>query len=181
MPVYNVFLGDVNSGLDQDIQNSIQQKLQTWFTQITQGTDYQATVRWVTSAPNVQPYELLVYFVQSVLDSVVRDMPGSSSVVYTSEGGITVMTPAFNASEVHINLSSSILPEIAFHELMHNKLNVNDAVLHSNNGLASVPISPGTTPSPQNKTLMRNALSRTRTQWTGGWSASTDPLAGMDI
>jgi hypothetical protein len=64
---------------------------------------------------------------------------------------------------------------MAFHELMHNKLHLGDTALHAKNGLARIPVSPGATPSAQNITDMKNALSVAHAQWTGGWVTYNDP------
>jgi ABC-type Zn2+ transport system substrate-binding protein/surface adhesin len=61
---------------------------------------------------------------------------------------------------------------------MHNKLQVGEP-LHDGNGLAHIPVSPGTSPSAQNVTQMRAALAANHPQWTGGWTVLNDPLRGL--
>ena len=76
MPSYNIYLGDVNSGLSSEVKAAVQTTLSGWFSQIVpSGTT--AIVSWTSSVPaSIQSSELLVYFVRSSMDSVVRGLPG---------------------------------------------------------------------------------------------------------
>ena len=179
MPAYNVYLGDVNSGLSDDDKSAVQALLLTWFTRIVNSTSYTASVSWTSSVPSsIQDNELLVYFVESSLDSVVRALPGGPGGSGGGDG-FTAWANNLTASEVYVNRSRGYLAEIAFHELMHNKLHLGDAALHARNGMARVPVTAGTSPSDQNVTQMRAKLGTNRRQWTGGWAAANDPLAGL--
>ena len=64
MPAYNVYLGDVNSGLNDETKNAVQTTLLGWFGRIVpSGTT--AVVSWVSAAPaSIQASEMLVYFVR---------------------------------------------------------------------------------------------------------------------
>lgn len=179
MPAFNVYLAPLGGhGLTSQEQTDIQTKLTTWFNQIANGTSYgTATVSWITAAPSsIGGHELLVYFVRDALDSIIASMPGGRS---GSGDGITVWSNNLTGSEVYVLSSRQYLAEMAFHELMHNKLHQNDATLHAKDGLAHIPVTAGTTPSPANITEMRNALSTSQPQWTGGWNAYNDPLRGI--
>ncbi len=178
MPSYNVYLGDVNSGLNDETKNAVQTALSGWFSQIVpSGTT--AVVSWTSSAPaSIQNHEMLVYFVPSSLESVVRGMPGGPGTAGSGDG-LTAWTSSLTASEVYVNSSRGYLAEMAFHELMHNKLHLGDAALHARNGLARIPVTAGTSPSAQNKSQMRTALSNNQPQWTGAWAAINDPLFGI--
>ena len=178
MPAYNVYLGDVNSGLSAQVKSSVQATLLSWFSQIVpSGTT--AMVSWTSSVPaTIQNSEMLVYFVRSSMDSVVRGMPGGPGTAGSGDG-LTAWTSSLTASEVYVSSSSSYLAEMAFHELMHNKLHLGDATLHARNGLAHIPVTAGTSPSTQNKAQMRAALSNSQPQWTGAWAAINDPLFGL--
>lgn len=178
MPSYNVYLGDVNSGLNDETKNAVRTTLQGWFGRIVpSGTT--AVVSWVSATPaSIQASELLVYFVKNSLESVVRGMPGGPGSAGTGDG-LTAWTNSLTASEVYVSSSRSYLAEMAFHELMHNKLHLGDAALHSRNGLATVPVTAGTSPSTQNITQLRAALNTSQPQWTGAWTAINDPLFGL--
>jgi hypothetical protein len=178
MPAYNVYLGDVNSGLSDEVKRAVQATLTGWFSRIVSG-DATASVIWTSSAPaSIRDNELLVYFVRSSMDSVVRALPGGGGRAGTGDG-FTMWAGELTASEVYVSNSRHYLAEMAFHELMHNKLHLGDAALHARDGLARVPVMAGTGPSPQNIAQMRAALSVNRRQWTGGWTAANDPLLGL--
>ncbi len=178
MPSYNIYLGDVNSGLNDEAKSAVQSTLLGWFGRIVpSGTT--AMVSWVSAAPpSIQATELLVYFVRGSLESVVRGLPGGPGTSGSGDG-LTAWSGSLTASEVYVSSSRSYLAEMAFHELMHNKLHLGDAALHSRNGLAHIPVTAGTSPSTQNVTQMRGALSNSQPQWTGAWAAINDPLFGL--
>lgn len=178
MPSYNVYLGNINSGLDDGAKAAVRSTLLSWFSQIVpSGTT--AVVSWVDSPPaSIQDSELLVYFVRSSLDSIVRALPGGPGSAGSGDG-LTAWAGDLTASEVYVSSSRGYLAEMAFHELMHNKLHLGDAALHARGGLAHVPVTAGTTPSAQNITQMRGALGNNQRQWTGGWTAANDPLLGL--
>lgn len=177
MPSYNVYLGDVNSGLTTEQKNNVRTTLQGWFGRIVPERTT-AIVSWVNSAPSsISDTELLVYFVASSFDSVVRALPGGGRA--GSNDGFTAWAGGLTASEVYVSSSRTYLAELAFHELMHNKLHLDDAALHSRDGLARFPLNPGTNPSTTNISQMRAALNNRHPQWTGGWTAANDPLAGV--
>lgn len=178
MPSYNVYLGDVNSGLNDETKNAVRTTLLGWFGRIVpSGTT--AIVSWVSAAPSsIQASELLVYFVRGVTDSVIRGMPGGPGSAGSGDG-FTAWSGSLTASEVYVSSSRNYLAEMAFHELMHNKLHLGDSALHSRNGLASIPVTAGTSPSTENITQMRGALSNSQPQWTGAWVAINDPLFGL--
>lgn len=181
MPAYNVFLANLGNALTTTQQDAVRSTLQGWFNQIATGSNYSgAMVQWVTSAPTIQNYELLLYFVPSDLNSVVRALPGFSGTVGGGDG-FTAWAGSQSASEIYVNRSRNWLAEIAFHEAMHNKLHLGDADLHTRNGLARIPVNAGSQPSTANITQMRAALSTARAQWTGGWTAYSDPLAGLGL
>jgi hypothetical protein len=178
MPPYNIYLGDISSGLSTDQKNAVRTTLQGWFGRIVpDGTT--AVVSWTSSVPaSIGDTELLVYFVRSSVDSVVRALPGGPGTSGSGDG-FTAWGGELTASEVYSNSSRGYLAEMAFHELMHNKLHLGDAALHSRGGLARIPVIAGTSPSTENITQMRGALSNSQRQWTGAWAAVNDPLFGL--
>lgn len=178
MPSYNVYLGDVNSGLSADQKNAVRTTILGWFGRIVpSGTT--AVVSWVNAAPSsIDNTELLVYFVRSSSESVLRGLPGGNRSAGNGDG-FTAWAGDLTASEVYVSSSQNYLAQMAFHELMHNKLHLDDAGLHSRGGLARIPVSAGTSPSPENIAQMRGALSNSQRQWTGAWVAVNDPLFGL--
>lgn len=179
MPAFNVYLTGLGShGLTSQEQTDIQTKLTTWFNQVANGTSYgTATVSWITAAPaGIAGHELLVYFVRDSMDSVLVAMPGGGR---GTGDGFTAWSSNVTASEIYVSNSRQYLAEMAFHELMHNKLHLGDTALHAKNGLAHIPVSAGTAPSTTNISDMRGALSNSHPQWTGGWTAYNDPLRGI--
>lgn len=172
---YNVYLGALGShGLTDDEKKAVQSKLQEWFNKIVADTSFgTASVSWITSAPSsIQENELLCYFVSSSSDSIVKSLTGTSG----SGNGYTGWKGEETGSEVYVSSSKAGLAEMAFHELMHNKLHLDDAALHQKDGLAKIPVSPGTTPSTQNIADMKAKISNKQKQWTYGFTAYNDPL-----
>ena len=176
MAVYNIYLGDLgNSGLSDSEKNTVKTTLEGWFAKIVDSTDT-AVVSWVKSAPTIQDNELLVYFVGSRSSTILKYMPGNKGG--GTDNGYTVLGGSITGSEVYVSNSKNGLAQIAFHELMHNKLQMNDGALHQKDGLARIPIPPSGTPSDANIKDMKAALKNTAKQWTGGWLAASDPLNG---
>ncbi len=190
MPVITVYLGEIcnNSGLSASEKTAIQGTLLTWFTNVCQTTANTAAVVWTNSVPaSITATDLLCYFMPNQTGSVIKLAPGYSSGAGTSHG-FTFLSATANASEVYVQSCRgngvNWFAELAFHELMHNKLNLDNAGLHGLGGLAAASVSAGMTPSTANVTAMRAALGTSRTQWTGGWGAITcpdpnDPLFGL--
>ncbi len=176
MSVYNVYLGEIGKpGLTDTEKSSLKTKLEGWFGKIVDAGDT-ATATWVSSAPAaIQDHELLVYFVGSSSGSILKVMPGSGGG--GSGNGLTVFG-SLSASEIYVNSSKSGLAEMTFHELMHNKLQLNDGNLHKKDGLAVKEVPLGGQPSPNNIKDMNAALKNKNKQWTGGWIAFSDPLNG---
>ena len=179
MPAYNVYLAALGShGLTSQEQTDIQTKLTAWFNRIVNGTSYgTASVSWATGVPGtIGGHELLLYFVADSMDAVLVSMPGGTR---GSGDGFTTWANNLTGSEVYVSSSRQYLAEMAFHELMHNKLHLGDAALHGRDGLAHIPVTAGTVPSATNITDMRAALSTSQPQWTGGWAAYSDPMRGI--
>jgi hypothetical protein len=137
-----------------------------------------AVATWTNTAPgSIQDHEMLVYFVGSSGGSILKVMPGNTGGG-GSGNGMTVFGGSLTASEVYVSSSKSGLPELTFHELMHNKLHLDDGNLHKKDGLAVKTVPLGGQPSPNNIKDMKAALKNKNKQWTGGWMAFSDPLNG---
>ena len=178
MATYNIYLGEIGkSGLTDADKTNLKTTLEGWFGKITDPGDA-ATASWVTSEPSsVQDHEMLVYFVGSSTGSILKFMPGNSGGAGNGNG-LTVFGGSLTASEVYVSSSKSGLPELTFHELLHNKLHLDDANLHQKDGLARATVPLGGQPSEQNIKDMKAALKNKQKQWTGGWMAALDPSNG---
>lgn len=175
MGSYNIYLGDLgNSNLSDSEKATIKSTLEGWFGKIVDAGDT-AIVNWVTAEPaSIQEHELLVYFVGTRSSTILKFMPGSKGG--GTDNGYTAFGNSITGSEVYVSNSRTGLAQIAFHELMHNKLQLDDANLHKKDGLAKIPIPPSGSPSDKNNSDMKAALKNKNKQWTGGWLASKDPM-----
>jgi hypothetical protein len=168
---YNIYLAGLGShGLSDTDKSSIKTSLQTWFNLIESGS----VVSWVTAAPSIQEHELLCYFVTGTEDSIVKSLIGKAG----TGNGITGWT-SDTGSEVYVNKSRGFLAEMTFHELMHNKLHLDDADLHKKDGLAVAVVTAGMTPSTQNIADMKAKLNDKQKQWTSGFVVYNDPMRNL--
>lgn len=177
MAIYNIYLGEIGKhGLTDTEKSGLKSTLETWFGKIVDSGDTAQAI-WTTSVPNaIQDHEMLVYFVRSSgTDSILRMMPGNTGG--GNGNGLTVFGNS-SASEIYVSKSKNGLAELTFHELMHNKLQMNDANLHKKDGLAVATVPLGGQPSTSNIGDMKAALKNKNKQWTGGWTAFNDPLNG---
>ncbi len=107
---------------------------------------------------------LLIYFVDGQADSLVRRIRPHANL---GGGGTTHVSPTGNLAEVYIsggtifNDSAAGLGRLAFHEAMHNLLNMGNN-LHAvgGGGLASAVVFENTNLTQRNKALMAPALGR---------------------
>lgn len=178
MAIYNIYLGEIGkSGLTEEEKSSVKSKLEVWFRNIVDAADT-ALATWTSSMPAaIQDHEMIVYFVSSSgSDSILRVMPGNTQGG-GSGNGLTVLG-SLSASEIYVSASRAGLAELTFHELMHNKLQLDDGNLHKKDGLAVKTVPLGGQPSANNIKEMKAALKKANKQWTGGWSAFNDPLNG---
>jgi murein L,D-transpeptidase YcbB/YkuD len=192
MPLITVYLGEIctNSGLSASEKTSIQRMLSAWFTTVCTGSAYTASVVWTNAVPAaITATDLVCYFMPSQSESVLRKAPGYSSGAGVSHG-FTFRSATANASEVYVSSCRGDgvkwFAELAFHELMHNKLDLGNQELHAKGGIAAAAVSAGMTPSTSNYSDMRAALATSRIQWAGGWAAvhcpdPNDPLAGLGL
>jgi hypothetical protein len=143
-------------------------------------------VQWVNCPmpQRIQPHELLVYFVSSSTDTILRSI---NDVIGTPDlGGTTVfMRNGEHASEVFVSIGNSdLVARMAFHEIMHNKLRLGDTmhtlpIDRGGGGLARAVISNTDNLTQGNIDLMAAHLWDRHPQWTGGCSAAADHLRGL--
>jgi hypothetical protein len=196
MAIYNVWLVRLRSNLSnsvavatRDAGQAISFGIQNGFIPIVQKAKPAfdgVNVQWIDCpiTQMIQPYELLVYFVPTPMDTVLRSI---QSVFGANDlGGTTVFfSNGQHASEVFTNVGDSdLVARMAFHEIMHNKLRLDDS-MHSlpinkgGGGLAQASITTNDNLAPGNIDLMAAHLWDRHPQWTGGCSTSVDPLRGL--
>ncbi|HEY0429887.1 MAG TPA: hypothetical protein VGC76_19040 [Pyrinomonadaceae bacterium] len=178
MAAFNVYLGEIGStGLTDKEKSDVKTKLEGWFGKIVDSGDT-ALVSWTSSAPaSIQDNELLVYYVSGSSGSILKVMPGNTGGSGNGNG-LTVFGGSLTGSEIYVSSSKSGLAELTFHELLHNKLHLDDANLHKKDGLAAATVPIGGQPSTSNISDMNKALKNKNKQWTGGWLAFSDPING---
>ena len=178
MAAFNIYLGEIGkTGLSDTEKNGLKTKLEGWFGKIVDAADT-AVVTWTSSEPTtIQDHELLVYYVSGSSGSILKVMPGNSGGAGNGNG-LTVFGGSLTGSEIYVSSSKSGLAELTFHELLHNKLHLGDADLHKKDGLAVATVPIGGQPSANNISDMKKALKNKNKQWTGGWTAYSDPING---
>jgi hypothetical protein len=111
-------------------------------------------------------HELLVYFMPAG-KSVVKNVPNLNKPVDLNAGGTTVHLAG--ASEVYVKGDDpGLLANLAFHELMHNRLKQGDDQLHPQGGLGAASVSAATKLNDRNIKSMLAVLNDPITQWTAG-------------
>ena len=178
MATYNVYLKD--KATDDDFWGSgtryvIGCYLRDFFNQVCQldSCPYDdADFFWGFSAANIQTGEIVIYFVDSPADSLIRQLAPWKP---HSSGGATMHPfPSGTLSEVYVNAYQGDsnpargLACTAFHEAMHNKLGPYFN-LHGGGG-GGLALSPGASDfglTPMNKELMAPVLAKTVPQYTG--------------
>lgn len=133
-----------------------------------------ADFSWSGSAGRVAENELVIYFLTSKSDSIIQKNGGSPK--HWGSGG-TYPAPNGIISEVYLDMMQGdadyprLVANIAFHELLHNKLDtakpVSTSDIHKLGGGLAVPtISRGLRPSGQEISLMATALGKKAKQFT---------------
>ena len=128
---------------------------------------------WWLSKSMLQASDAVIYFVLNPESSMTRRVPGTPGP--TGNGGFTVTSAKGVICEVYVdgNLPAKRLANIAFHEFMHNRLDVGRKVLsnlHSQGGggLATPPTNSNTQLTAGNISLLSKNLSQSIPQYTGG-------------
>jgi hypothetical protein len=158
-------------------------RLQELFNQIAQGRgDYTgAAFAWQPIVQKMAAEEMVCYFVKDRDSSIISGLGGQvqTGTHPVGHAGSTFLSVQGMISEVYIlpliNTANSarLIANMAFHELMHNKLDAqqNGAIVASihtsgGGGLADLNITPATDITDENRNLMRNALFRGIPQFT---------------
>ena len=123
---------------------------------------------WDSSSADVRSQEVLIYFLDSKQNSLVRQVAAGSPL---GPGGTTLIRSSGNLSEVYVRESLAAmggggdfargLAVLAFHEAMHNKLRLGGG-LHTTGGggMAATTVFANTNLNAQNIAVMAPALSR---------------------
>ena len=136
MPTYNFHLADrvlsqIPGVWGEGMAYAVGSYLKEFFDQVctsplTSNSD--SDFHWNTSPSDIRSHELLVYFLATKNDSLVRQI----STVPLGPGGSTLIRTAGNLSEIYVTESIAAMgggadqargfAVLAFHEAMHNKL-----------------------------------------------------------
>jgi hypothetical protein len=165
---YRTFMVDPLGALRPGLGNAIQSQLAVLFSPIV-GSDNFFENNWVFFNPAAAApvmHELLVYFMPPRV-SIVKHAPNLNQQPDLSKDGNTAY--GSGASEVYVkgNYDAVLLAKLAFHELMHNRLKL-DNHLHAQGGLAAESITGSTQLSSRNIKSMAAVLRNPITQWIGG-------------
>jgi len=186
MASFKVYLADPLGCVSADLKLKINTQLQTWFKQCAGASGQafdDAVVSWLASTPSLQPHELLLFFVPDRSKSIATELgksPGDDSNGFTAwvSGATGAAVSEVYVSAVRANGARAAA--LGFHELMHNKLRLNDA-MHAKGGLAADSVDEATQLSKTNVSDMGAALKNTTLQYMKGYeSAATgrnDPLS----
>lgn len=176
MANYKVSLADLGSGLSTGDKNQLAGDFRSWLSQVNQQAHPRyATVGvdWVSNANAASRSSLIIYFVANSTLSVIASAPTYNGGVRNDFGGMTLLPPGsrgLSASEVYVTEHNGDLAQVFItmvHEAMHNQRRQGDA-MHSLGGAAA---SPGTAPTPENRSQMAERFNRHRDQWNGGFQA----------
>lgn len=175
-----------------DVQSAVTGILNTLFTQIGAGP---INVSWITSATGIiiTDSDLLVFVVDSYADSLVRHFPSNPTIDMTSNGITAFQTTTQDgkvvskkaASEAYFSRSRTdvaLLAKIIFHESMHNKLVMGDAMHDRSGGLAQETITGATSLSAADIDRWKKNWNNKVNQWPEGFGfipAPGDPLGGL--
>ncbi len=144
---------------------------------------------WNTSSSEIRSHEVLIYFLPTKQDSLIRQESAGAPL---GPGGTTLIRTAGNLSEVYVTESIAAMgggadlargfAVLAFHEAMHNKLKKGGS-LHSNavggGGMAAGTVFANTQLTTQNIEKMARALGNSvpqNTSYLSGLPQSTADL-----
>ena len=121
--------------------------------------------------------DLVVYYLNGP-DSVAFVLDGQADSAVGDDEGQTIWSTGGSGgilkycSEIHVGpaakASARALAKLTFHEFMHNKLKIGDA-LHSHGGLAGASVDENTQLTTQNAKEFGQALTRQHVQWMDGY------------
>lgn len=160
---------------DASVQNEITYTLWNYLTQIAAlrpgGIGFGPAPGWYFKPADLKPHDVVIYFVRDRMSSIAT-RAGSVFNDKTESAGFTAATPHGVVSEVYVeyNLPAKKLANIAFHELMHNKLDVGArrvGDIHTLGGIAASPTSEQNVLTGDNKRLVAQHMFKPVRQYTG--------------
>ena len=170
MPL-RVFLVDITNRIGNDARRTeVKALLQSYFDKVVaKAKSDKVTVMFVSENPQPNDNDLIAYY-STTGWHVVSQMPGAPEVKDT-EGGLTYNNGTVTGSDVVANPDddTSMIANLTFHELMHNKLNMGDS-MHRLGGLAKSPVDESTPLTNANIEAMAKVLTTDRKQWVGGFA-----------
>jgi len=170
MPL-RVFLVDITNRIGNDARRTeVKALLQSYFDKVVaKAKSDKVTVMFVSDNPQPNDNDLIAYY-STTGWHVVSQMPGAPEVKDT-EGGLTYNNGTVTGSDVVANPDddTSMIANLTFHELMHNKLNMGDS-MHRLGGLAKSPVDESTPLTNANIEAMAKVLTTDRKQWVGGFA-----------
>lgn len=176
-----VWLGNL-SGETSDRMSSVRTYLLSLFSGISDGSNSFDTVRIISASDSIGKKDLLCYVVSNFDKSVVKNFDSTVTGGSGVAGNTNFRTGDTNisASEIYMDVITNAcdnvekgMANLIFHELMHNKAVMGDA-LHSQGGggLAAEVVTQDTSRSQGNVDFMKARLSKEVTQWQGGFVKS---------
>lgn len=126
---------------------------------------------WSLKAGHLLPHDVVIYFLLDPSQSIARRL-GVAAPQAINAGGFTATTAKGTVCEVYVegNMPARRLANIAFHETMHNKLDVGGGWrgdIHRGDGLAVKPTDEWSRLTDGNIRLMAGSLFRNVRQYTG--------------
>ncbi len=139
-------------------------------------------VQWSWERGVVQQTDIVLYFLASQADSIIKEKYKAVPKHNSGSGG-TFNSPGGMLSEVYLRAMegdfaySRLVAKLAFHECMHNKIDApagsTVADIHNGDGLAAASISNGSDLTDKNIALMAANLGRKVIQHTETMNATT--------
>jgi len=170
MPL-RVFLVDITNRIGDDARRAtVKAVLQSYFDKVAaKAKSDKVSVLFVSDDPQPNDNDLIAYYSTSGWH-VVSQMAGAPEVKAT-EGGLTYNNGKVTGSDVVANPEddATMVANLTFHELMHNKLNMDDS-MHRLGGLARSPVDESTPLTNGNIEAMAKVLTKDRKQWVGGFA-----------
>ncbi len=172
MAIFYVYLADPLGCVPSNMIAPININLQSIFKKCVAASGNafsDAFVHWLAYKPTPQPHELMLYFLPDRGKSVVAEIGLSPS--RTSAGSTGWTTAQGAVSEIYmseVGKDADLAAALGFHELMHNKLRLNDPQLHPRGGLAGTNVSSIAQLSNSNIADMAAALRNNAPQYAAG-------------
>jgi hypothetical protein len=168
--VYKTFIANLLGALPQKLAWQVQSHLADLFSPCI-SNDFENNWVYFADAQNKpDKHELLVYFMPAQT-SIIKHVPSVAAPDLSIDGNTAY---AAGASEVYVKSSDPLLlANLAFHELMHNRLKVGNS-LHRQGGLASAVVYNSTEITKDNIRAMAKVISKPIKQWTDGIALLAD-------